>query len=296
MKKSRIIFTILFLFVFILLGACVRINPYNHHSLVFFMGKFEREVKKEGPFLVPPLLWSVQQEYLGDQMYDLPPSDVITADKKSMTADSYAVWHITDALDFYQNVKNTATAENRLNVSIYNSMKNVISSSTQNDAISDTMLGMRIRNNLKMGDNKYGLEVSNIEMKHLDLPKDNKEGVFQRMKSERQVIEAQYLAEGEKSYKTKTATVDSKVRQIESNAQVQAAKIEAEAEAEYFRILAEAYSSSPERTEFYNYLLQLQALEDSFQSGTLILNQDSPFYGVLNSALDVPEIAAKVEK
>jgi membrane protease subunit HflC len=281
MKKSRHIITIALIVALILVGMAVKINHYNENSLVIRVGKVVRVVKDDGPFLIIPFFETVQAEYMGDQMYDLPSSFVITADKKQMIADAYSVWSVTDPLTFYQKVKNSKTAENRLDPSIYNSMKNIISSSDQQTAIGDETLGERIRTNIKMAD-EYGLAVTKVEMKLLDLPKDNKQGVFQRMISERRVIEAQYIAEGDKSYKTKTASVDSQVRQIESNAQVEAAKIEAEGESQYFQILANAYSSTPERMEFYNYLIELQALEDSFQSGTIILTEDSPFYSALN--------------
>lgn len=217
-------------------------------------------------------------------MYDLPNSDVITSDKKSMTADAYSVWHVTDPLVFYQSVASESVAESRLNVAIYNAMKNLISASTQMDVIGgkDGTLGERIRDSIRIGD-QYGLNISKVEMKLLDLPDENKSVVYSRMISERQVIEAQFKAEGEKVYKESKSETDSSVRQTLSNAQVEAAEIEAAAEAQYYQILADAYSSSPEREEFYKFLIELQALKESLKNGGMIfINETSPLYGIIN--------------
>ena len=290
MKKN--IFTIIvetvILIVVVSLGLSVQYNRPNESKLIMQFGQVVGVKSEEGPFLIVPFFQSVHNIYTGDNMYDLPLSDVITSDKKTMTADAYSVWNVTDPLVFYQSVASQPVAESRLNVAIYNSMKNLISASSQMDVIGgkDGSLGERIRDNIRIG-NQYGIDISKVEMKLLDLPDENKSVVYSRMISERKVIEMQFQAEGEKVYNSKKAEIDSKVRQIVSDAEVKAALIEADAEAQYYQILADAYSSSQERKEFYQYLIQLEALKKSLKNGgTIVLDSSSPLYDVINRVSD----------
>ena len=133
-------------------------------------------------------------------LYDLPISDVITQDKKTMVADSFALWKIQDPVLFIQTLNGSVSnAESRLSTIVYNSMKNIISSRTQSDVISgrDGELAADIRDGVGDTLEQYGIQLIAVETKHLDLPDDNKEAVYQRMISERNNIAASYTAQGE---------------------------------------------------------------------------------------------------
>ena len=220
-------------------------------------------------------------------LYDLPISDVITKDKKTMVADSFVLWRVTDPLTFIQTLNgNVSNAEARISTIVYNSMKNVISNLSQTEIISgrDT-LAQSIFANIGDGLEKYGIELVAVETKRLDLPDDNKQAVYERMISERNNIAASYQAEGE-SEATKIRSETDKTISIQiAQAEAQAAKIEAEGEAEYMRILSEAYADES-RADFYSFVRSLDAakLSMSGENKTLILTPDSPlaqiFYNV----------------
>jgi membrane protease subunit HflC len=213
-------------------------------------------------------------------IYDLAPSDVITMDKKTMMTDSYVLWEITDPLKFAQTLNSSIlNAERRIDATVYNSIKNVISSLSQNDVISgrDGELSAAIMSNIGTGMEPYGIEILAVETKQLDLPSDNKAAVYERMISERDKIAATYQAEGQAEAKVIQNTTDREIAISISNAQAQAAQITAEGEAEYMRILAAAYST-PERAEFYGFIRALEAARESLggEGNTLILPADSP--------------------
>lgn len=220
-------------------------------------------------------------------LYDLPISDVITKDKKTMVADSFVLWKVSDPLTFIQTLNgNVSNAEARISTIVYNSMKNVISNLSQTEIISgrDT-LAQSIFANIGDGLDKYGIELVAVETKRLDLPDDNKQAVYERMISERNNIAASYQAEGE-SEATKIRSETDKTISIQiAQAEAQAAKIEAEGEAEYMRILSEAYADES-RADFYSFVRSLDAakLSMSGDNKTLILTPDSPLAQIFYNA------------
>lgn len=213
-------------------------------------------------------------------LYDLPISDVITQDKKTMVADSFALWKIADPVLFIQTLNGSVSnAESRLSTIVYNSMKNIISSRTQTDVISgrDGELAADIRDGVGDTLDQYGIQLIAVETKHLDLPDDNKEAVYQRMISERNNIAASYTAQGESEAQKIRSETDREVQVMLSEAQAQAEVLIAEGEAEYMNILSDAYSD-PAKAEFYSFVRALDAAKASLSGGgnTLLLSKDSP--------------------
>ncbi len=252
----------------------------DEYQLVRQFGKVDRVISTSGlhfkiPFLEDTV--SLPKEIL---LFDMTSSDVITKDKKTMIADSYVLWKITDPLTFSQTLNySVSNAETRINTVVYNSMKNVISSLTQTEVINgrDGELSNTIMENIGDTMDQYGVELISVETKQLDLPSDNKNAVYERMISERDKIAAQYTAEGNAEAKVLQNQTDKEVSIMLSDAKAQAAQIEAEGEAEYMRILAEAYSDQT-RQDFYAFVRALDAAKESMTGGskTLILPSDSP--------------------
>ena len=131
---------------------------------------------------------------------------------------------------------------------------------------------------------QYGIVLLDFETKQLDLPADNKNAVYERMISERDNIAATYTAEGNSEAQIIRNTTDKEVTIMLSDAQKEAEILIAKGEAEYMRILSEAYADES-KTEFYSFVRSLDALKISMQGNnkTVILSPDSPiaqiFYG-----------------
>ena len=285
-RKSIIKIAIMVIVILTTIVGCSSIYTLetNEYALVKQLGRIVDEKSEPGLYFKIPFVQAITTIDTSEQLYDLAKSDVITSDKKTMIADCYATWKVTDPLKFYQTLKaSESTAENRLDIVVYNAMKNVISSTTQDDVISgkDGSLDLAIMAQIE-GMDAYGIEVIEVEMKLLDLPEANKTSVYDRMISERNVISAQYTAEGNQEATEINNAVDSTVRIMISEAKTQAALLEAEGNAEYYRILAEAYNSSDEAREFYQYIIGLNALREALANGgTIVIDQNSPLYEVI---------------
>jgi membrane protease subunit HflC len=283
-RKTKGIAGILFLIILVgaivVLSSSLVITRENEYTLIKRFNKIERIIESSGLSLKTPFVDTVDKLPKAIQFYDMPASDVITVDKKTMVADSYVLWRISDPIKFAQTLNSSLTlAESRINTTVYNAMKNVISSNTQNEVISgrDGKLNAAFMEDIGDTMEQYGIHLITVENKHLDLPSDNKNAVFERMISERAQMAATYTAEGESEAQMIKNTTDKEIEISISNAQMQAAKIIAEGEAEYMRILSNAYSDAS-RSEFYTFIRSLDAARASLtgSENTLILSEDSP--------------------
>lgn len=278
MKKGIIGFAVVM--VLILGLSSIVVTYEDEYKLIRQFGKISSIRDEAGLSFKIPFVQSVDTLPKELLIYDMAQSDVITMDKKTMIADSYVLWRISDPLKFAQTLNSSvAAAEGRIDAVVYNSIKNVISSMNQNDVISSRKGGLdeKIMENIGTSMDQYGIIIVSVETKRLDLPTDNKDAVYERMISERSQIAATYTAEGQADAQVIKNTTDKDVSISISDAEAQAAQIEAEGEAEYMRILADAYGDDSRR-EFYSFVRALEALETSFTGGskTIILPSDSP--------------------
>lgn len=278
LKKAVLVFFAL-LAVIVLSGSLVVTNE-NEYKLIRQFGRVERVINTAGVTMKIPLIQTADTLPRQILIYDLAASDVITMDKKTMLSDSYVLWKIEDPLRFAQSLNSSiANAEGRIDTVVYNSVKNVISSMSQNDVISsrDEELSQAIMKNVGENMSQYGIKLLAVETKRLDLPVDNKAAVYERMISERDKIAATYTAEGQAEAKKIQNTTDREIAISISDAQATATSVTAEGEAEYMRILAEAYSN-PQRADFYSFIRSLEAAKTSLagENNTLILPGNSP--------------------
>jgi len=198
-------------------------------------------------------------------LYDIPPSEVLTADQKNMTVDSYVMWKISDPLTFYKTLGNITTAEVRLDALTYTALKNLMGTLYQDDIINQDDASERndiyagIAANVNEQATTYGIDIVDVKIKRFDLPEDNEQAVYARMISERNQIAEKYTAEGELEASLIINDTDKEVNIIKSNAEAEAAALVAEGEAEYMKMLAEAYDTD-DKKEFYEFKIALDAL------------------------------------
>ena len=282
-KAVKIIIPVLLVLalVIVLAGGMVVTQP-NEYTIVRQFGAVVRIIDQPGLSMKLPFVQSVSTLPKTEMLYDLAVSDVITSDKKSMVADSFVLWRISDPLKFIQTLSGSvATAESRLDQAVYNSLKTVISSMKQEDVISgrDGELTAAIMENLSRTSNfdSFGVQVLAIETKQIDLPDENKSAVYERMISERENIAASYTAEGAAQAKEIRNDADKQVDITISAAKAQAEKLKAEGEAEYMRILSAVYDTQ-EEADFYEFVRALDMARSSLTGGnkTLVVGADSP--------------------
>ncbi len=290
MKKRVIIIPAILIVLVLLMSALVVTRPGEYRVIKQF-GKIVRVEENDGSSygvsLKIPFVQSVTTISSKMKLSDLPASDVMTSDKKSMISDCFVMWRIEDPVRFIQKLSGSQqNAEARISSNVYNALKNVISSLTQEEVISGrdgelaALLTQRLGTNLET----YGIKVDKIETKMLDLPDENKEAVYNRMISERNNIAASYKAQGEQQAQEIKNETSEQVTILLAQAQKQADTIVAEGQAQYMKILSDAYNDA-DKADFYRFVRQLDAMKATLGNGqnTIVLDKDSPiaelFYG-----------------
>ena len=250
--------------------------------------KFIDTVDEAGLHFKVPFLDSVKYFTKATQLYDIPPSEVLTSDKQNMTVDCYILWSISDPLRFYQTLGTTPIAEQRLDALTYNELKTVMGTLAQadiinmNDGAERNEIYESIAADVDTLAAQYGIHVEDVKIKQFDLPQSNLNAVYSRMISERNQIAEKHTAEGNKEAAMTRNEVDKQVNITVSNAEAEAAQLVAEGEAEYMRLLAEAYDTA-DKKEFYEFTLALDALKKSLsgKEKTVILDGKSELAKIL---------------
>ena len=216
--KSTIIVTVLLLLALIIWGMCTYSTNEDEYVVVKHFGSIKTIKSEAGLGFNIPIADTIHRIPKSKQFYDLPGSEVITSDKKTMILDAYVIF--TTSLN-----ANIATAENRIDVIVYNAIKTTVSSVTQEELIAsrdnsiDVFIGDSSVDNIEINDiedveknevgiipitskilecigsqcDQHGIQLDSVEIKVLDLPNENKTAVFDRMSSERNNIAAAYI-------------------------------------------------------------------------------------------------------
>lgn len=280
-KKSLLMTVIIVLFLaFIVVNAGLVVTYPNEYTVIKQFGKIEGIRSQPGLSMKIPFIQTAEKIEKEVLLYDLAVSDVMTKDKKSMIADCFVLWRIDDPYKYTQTLSaQKSNAEFRIDTIVYNSLKNVISSLSQEEVISgrDGELAQAIEDNIGDTLNQYGITLLAVETKSLDLPDENKNAVYERMISERNNIAATYQAEGQEEAKEISNNTNAEIIVMQSEADAQAEEIIAKGEAEYMRILSDAYND-PEKADFYLFLRSLDAAKKTMTGNnkTLIVDETSP--------------------
>ena len=279
-KKSVYLVVIIALLALFIIDSSMVVTYPNEYTVIKQFGGIESIRQEPGLSMKIPFIQTTEKIENEVLLYDLAVSDVMTKDKKSMIADCFVLWKIEDPYKYTQTLSaQKSNAEFRIDTITYNRLKNVISSLSQEEVISgrDGELAKAIQDNIGNTLEQYGIELLAVETKSLDLPDENKNAVYERMISERNNIAATYKAEGEEEAKEISNNTNAEIIVMQSEADAQAEEIIAKGEAEYMRILSEAYND-PEKADFYIFLRSLDAAKATMTGNnkTLIIDETSP--------------------
>ena len=286
--KKGIVFGIIAAVLIVVALSSVYTVKENEFACTFRFSEIVNTESTAGLHFKIPFIDTVKYFPKTTMLYDIPPSEVLTSDKQNMTVDCYILWEISDPQQFYRALGTTGKAEERLNAITYNALKNAMGRLAQADIIN--MNDGAERNDIYEGitttvDNQavsYGIHVEDVKIKQFDLPDSNLNAVYSRMISERNQMAEKYTADGNYDASIIRNEVDKQVNIIVSNAEAEAAKLEAEGEAEYMRMLAEAYNTE-DKKGFYEFILALDALKQSLNGTekTIILDANSKLGQIL---------------
>ena len=219
------------------------------------------------------------------QTLNASPERYLTIEKKSLIVDSYAKWRISDVQKFYtatngDEMQANALLSQRINAGLRNSFGALDMHEVVSGKRDELMESLTVKIN-KVAQDEFGIEVLDIRVKQVDLPKDVRQSVFDRMNTEREREAREHRSRGREMAEGIRAAADREKIIIESEAYRDAEIVKGKGDAEAAEIYAKAYQQNP---EFYAFWRSLKAYEESFgdKSDFLIVKPDNEFFRYLN--------------
>jgi modulator of FtsH protease HflC len=234
--------------------------------------------------------WPFQSVWLFDRrlrIYNPRPSEFLTRDKKNLLIENYVAWRIADPNKFVQSVGDASAAEMCLHDIIWSGLSASIGNENIDTLIAPSTDKLQTTPSLdsltdaadRTALSQYGIHVVDVRIKRLNLPEQNKQSVFARMRAERERIAMQYRAEGEEQALAIRADADKQKEEILSAAYKEAERVRGEGDAEATRIYGAAYSKNP---HFYKLLRTLESYKKTLDDKTtVVLSSDSELLKVL---------------
>jgi len=279
MKRLSIaIFSLVILFVL----STIIVVDETEQVVILQFGKPVKIIKEPGlNFKLPApiqVLNSFEKRLLE---YDVPPEEILSRDKKSLIVDNYVRWRIVDPLLFLQTVRAIPTAKTRLDDIVYSELRQELGTHDMHEIITEAreliMEKVTIASNEETS--KYGIEVIDVRIRRVDLPRENEASIYARMEAERKRQANKFRSEGEEEAQKIRAATDRDKTVLLAEAYKTSQQIRGEGEAEALDIYAVSFSKDP---EFYEFIRTLETYEKVIdKKTTLVLPGDSKLFKAL---------------
>ena len=256
----------------------------TEQALVLQFGKPIKVVRDPGLKFKTPF---VQNVFTYDRrVLDLDPAaeEMIASDKKRIVADSYARYKIIAPLKFFQTVGTEAALRVRLGRIINASMRSVIGNYTLPALLTEQRVKImaEIKDRVNEESRQFGIEVIDVRIRRADLPQENSEAIYARMKSEREREAKESRAEGAEIGQRIRAKAERDRTVLLAEATKRGEELRGEGDGLATSIANKAYGG--EARSFYEFSRSMQAYKDALVTGeaTFVLSPDSDFFRFLS--------------
>ena len=258
--------------VFVAAQAAFTIGEWEQGMVVQF-GNPKRIIQEPGLYFKLPVAQNLVRFEKRILTTDARESEYITLDKKRVLVDHVSRWRIEEPLQFYRSVRDRIRAMARLDDIISARLRQEIATHNFLDLIREKREDIMaiVTKDTRETAKTFGIEVTDVRIKRLDLPEQVQASVFARMRAERERIAKRYRAEGEEQAQQLRAAADREREVILATAYESSEKLKGEGDAEATSIYANAFGKD---AEFYAFTRRLQAYEKILSNDTtLILNR-----------------------
>ena len=285
MKRSLLI-----LVSFLAAFSCVYTIDAREVAVVTFFGKPIKTIVEPGLNVRAP--WPLHEVVRFDkrtQMLSVKPTEVLTRDKKNLVVETFVLWRVSDPERFLEAVGTTDTAETQLSDLVISKIAAALGRREFSDLMTDSgtkepMLPAELLPDIaSIGGKRLGIDVIDVQLRHIGLPLQNEQSIYERMRAERSRIANAYRSEGEERAQSIRAEADRKAAEILANADKESMGIRARADGTAARIYANAYAADP---EFYLFMRKLQTADTLLEPGSvLVVDSEGPLFEALTGSI-----------
>jgi modulator of FtsH protease HflC len=285
MNRSVILLGVVVVGVVTIMSS-VFIVDEREKALVLQFGQVKAVKENPGLAFKIPLIQEVISYDDRIQSLDTAPLEVTPLDDRRLVVDAFARWRISDVERFRRAIGagGTLSAESRLDGILREALREVLGSVVSNSILSSERVALmnRIRDLARGQSSALGVEVIDVRIRRADLPVQNLEATFARMRAEREREAADEIARGNEAAQKVRAQADRTVVELVSEASKQSDITRGEADGKRNAIFAEAFGRDP---EFFAFYRSLRAYETSLKGGnsTMVISPDSEFFDYLKT-------------
>ena len=285
MRRTQILIGIAVVVVLIALNSFYIVDE-REKALRLWFGEVTAEITEPGLYFKVPVLHEIAKYDDRILPLDTSPLEVTPADDRRLVVDAFARWRISDATQFRRAVGASGIegARNRLERILNAQLREVLGGVDSGAVLSADRVALmnQIRDQARAEANGLGVQVIDVRIKRADLPVQNLQATYERMRAEREREAADEIARGKEAAQRVQAQADRTVIETTSEAQKQAEIVRGEADARRNAIFAEAFGRDP---EFFAFYRSLRAYEESLKgsNSTLVITPDSEFFEYLKS-------------
>ncbi len=290
MQRLLIIGGVIAAIAIIILANAFYIVPVDQQAIVLRFGESQYVVnsdtspRKAGLHFKVPIVENVITYDKRNMGFDLQKQEIIAADQQRLEVDAIVRWRIKDPLQFFRAATSMETGVMQLEQRMTAALRGELGKVNQPDIISGQRASVmqRVKSTLQIGMTPLGVEIIDVRIRQADLPKENSERVYERMKSQLRQKVNQYQAEGEGLYLSIIGEADKQVAVILGNARQQAERTRGEGDSERNKIYASAYNRD---AEFFSFYRSLEAYDKAIKEGTpFVMSPDSDFFKYFGSS------------
>ena len=282
---SRLV--VVFLTLLILLSLSTFTVDQREHAVVFRLGEIVSVKANPGLYFKVPLVENVRFFDKRILTYDSSqPDRFITSEKKNVLVDSYIKWRITDPAKYYVSVNgDERQAERRLTQTVNDGLRAEFGKRTIQEVVSGERSEIMniIKERADSDSRSIGVEILDVRIRRVDLPKEVSESVYQRMNAERKSVANELRSQGFAESETIRADAEKQRDIIITDAYREAQIIKGQGDAKASRIYADTFSKNP---EFYDFYRSLEAYRNSFdgKDDIMVLDANSDFFKYLRGS------------
>ncbi len=270
-----------------LAGASVFTLDAREVAVVTSFGAPVRTLVEPGLYVRAP--WPLHEVVRFDaraRVLEVAPTELLTSDKKNLVVEAFAIWRVSDPQRFLEAVGTPEAAEAQLGDLVTSRVAAAVGQVELQDVLTidpttgDLLPGTVRTDVAKTAADRFGVEVLDVRLRHVGLPLQNEQSIYERMRAERLRIANAYRSEGEEQATTIRAKADREAAEILAKAEREAAFVTAEAAEDAARRYAEAYRVDP---ALYELLGALEAYERTIgEDSVLVLPSDGGFFEQLD--------------
>lgn len=276
-----------FLIAIMMLAASTFTVDQREHAIVFRLGEIVSIKKEPGLYFKTPLIENVR--FFDNRILTLNVQEAdrfITSEKKNVLVDSFIKWKIIDPAKYYVSVKgDEIQAERRISQTVNDGLRAEFGKRTIHDVVSGErteimqILTERADRDLR----SLGIQILDVRLRRVDLPKEVSESVYQRMDAERKSVANELRSQGFAASEKIRADAEKQRDIIIAEAYKEAQKLKGDGDAKAAEIYANAYGKNP---EFYAFYRSVEAYKNSFKdkSDVMVLDPTSDFLKYLRSS------------